>query len=444
VVKTDLLIVDARLDGPAPVDVQIGDGRIRRIASGIAPRPEEIVLDAGGGALLPGLHDHHLHLLALAASRESVPCGPPAVTDRRSLISALRQAAATTGPDGWIRGVGYHESVAGPLDRAALDLVVADRAVRIQHRSGQLWVFNTVGADRAGIQDARGQLLHGDDQLRIANGHDNLPDLADVGALLASYGVTAITDATATNGPEEAAYLRLSLPQQISVMGNERLADGPRKIVLHDDQFPSLAELIDVIAEAHRHGRAAAIHCVTRASLWLALTAFDSAGAGPGDRIEHGSVIPDEAIPTLTRLSLTVVTQPNFISERGDQYLSDVDPGDQPLLYRLKGLIDEGVKVAGGTDAPFGNPDPWAAMAAAVERRTANGTVLAPDERVSPEQAFALFTDFPHQPTRARYLAAGDPADLCLLSSPWEDARKALSSQLIRATVRGGDLIYRR
>jgi predicted amidohydrolase YtcJ len=445
VVKTDLLIVGTRLDGPDPVDVHIRAGRIRRIASGITPGPGEIVLEAGGGALLPGLHDHHLHLLALAAARESVRCGPPAVRDHSSLVSALRQAAAATRPDGWIRGVGYHESVAGPLDRSALDLVVADRAVRVQHRSGQLWVFNTLGANRAGIADASGHLFHGDAQLRAADGQSNLPDLTGVGALLASYGVTAVTDATVTNGPEEADYLPQSVPQHVSVMGDDRLADGPRKIVLHDDQFPSLDDLIEVISKAHGRGRVAAIHCVTRASLFYALTAFETAGSVPGDRIEHGSVIPDEAIPTLASLDLTVVTQPNFISERGDEYVSDVDADDQPLLYRLNGLIEGGVKVAGGTDAPFGNPDPWLAIGAAVTRRTSKGATLGQDERVSPEQAFALFTSRPQQdPRLARRLAPGDPANLCLLSCPWDEARAELSSELVRATVRGGEIIYQR
>jgi predicted amidohydrolase YtcJ len=179
--------------------------------------------------------------------------------------------------------------------------------------------------------------------------------------------------------------------------------------------------------------------------LFYALAALETAGAAPGDRIEHGSVIPDEAIPTLARLALTVVTQPNFISERGAEYVSDVDAHDQPLLYRLNGLIEGGVKVAGGTDAPFGNPDLWLAIAAAVTRRTAKGVILGPDERVSPEQAFALFTSRPQQdPRLARRLAPGDPADLCLLSCPWDEARAEFSSQLVQATVRDGEIIFQR
>ena len=34
----------------------------------------------------------------------------------------------------WLRGTGYHESVAGELDRHALDRWVPARPVRVQHR----------------------------------------------------------------------------------------------------------------------------------------------------------------------------------------------------------------------------------------------------------------------------------------------------------------------
>ena len=47
---------------------------------------------------------------------------------RADLARAL--AAADVGSDGWIRAVGYHEAVAGPLDRAALGDLVAALPVR--------------------------------------------------------------------------------------------------------------------------------------------------------------------------------------------------------------------------------------------------------------------------------------------------------------------------
>jgi predicted amidohydrolase YtcJ len=115
-----MLIRDAEIYGRNErADVRIVAGRIDGIGR-LMPQPGEPVLDAAGGALLPGLHDHHLHLMSYAAALGSVRCGPPEVTDAAALAAALARADAVD-PRGWIRGIGYHESVAGDIDRAWLD-----------------------------------------------------------------------------------------------------------------------------------------------------------------------------------------------------------------------------------------------------------------------------------------------------------------------------------
>ena len=38
---------------------------------------------------------------------------------------------------------------------------------------------------------------------------------------------------------------------------------------------------------------------------------------------------------------------------------------------------EAGIPVGGSTDAPFGHPDPWRDVAAAIERRTAGGELAA-------------------------------------------------------------------
>ena len=62
-----MLIRGAELAGHGIVDLRINAGRIERIAGHLQQRPDEALIEAGGGALLPGLHDHHLHLYSLAA-----------------------------------------------------------------------------------------------------------------------------------------------------------------------------------------------------------------------------------------------------------------------------------------------------------------------------------------------------------------------------------------
>src|ERR1700689_3055642 len=92
----------------------------------LEPCAGEKVIEARGGLLLPGLHDHHVHIAAAAAAMASVRCGPPEVEDEAGLAAALGVAG-----EGWLRGIGYHESVTGRLiDRQWLDVVAPHRPVR--------------------------------------------------------------------------------------------------------------------------------------------------------------------------------------------------------------------------------------------------------------------------------------------------------------------------
>jgi predicted amidohydrolase YtcJ len=232
--------------------------------------------------------------------------------------------------------------------------------------------------------------------------------------------------------------------------GAESLADvapgpwelGPAKLHLHESALPDFAAASAFITAAHRRDRAVAVHCVSEVELVFALAAFEDAGPRPGDRIEHASVASDELVDRVAALGLQVVVQPHFIAERGDAYLRDVDRRHHRELYRLRAFVDAGVTLAGGSDAPFGQPDPWAAMAAATSRRTATGVSIEAAEALGADEALALFLADPADLTRQRSLAPGAPADLCLLDRPWDEARKVPSAQHVAATWISGRLVH--
>jgi predicted amidohydrolase YtcJ len=452
-----LLIREAEVEGRA-ADVRVAGGRIAALGRGLAPAAGERILDARGGALLPGLHDHHLHLLAWAAALGSVACGPPEVRDAPALAAALQGAPGA----GFVRGVGYHEAVAGALDRTRLDALLPGRPLRIQHRSGALWMLNSAacralglddGADAEGVERdaagvATGRLFRLDAWLRARLAAEPPPDLAPVGAALARAGVTGVTDATPGLEPAALAALasaraRGALPQRLVLLGAPRAGDGfevgPMKLVLDERALPPLAELAGRVRAAHADGRGVAVHCVTRAELVLALAALEEAGPSRADRIEHASVAPPELVAWLARLGLGVVTQPGFVRARGDDYLREVELRDRSWLYRCAGFTGAGVPLGAGTDAPFGEGDPWRAIQAAVDRRTAAGAALGAGEALSPERALALFTTPADAPGGApRRIEPGAPADLCLLDRPWARARDRLERELVVATLGAG------
>ncbi len=464
-------------NGPQLTDVRCAGGRIVAIDKNLDPLDGEIVIEANGGALLPGLHDHHIHLMALTAAGQSLICGPPAVNSGEQLGNALQGC----GGSGWIRGVAYHESVAGMLHRKQLDEWVVNRPLRIQHRSGKMWFVNSLAAKLLKLSENRhldgievdddneptGRLFRMDEWLRGQLNRAETLDVKATSSLLASFGVTSVTDATVNNNDATWNFYQKKIDsgevlQRVLLMGDESLISiasganwplaettkllerGILKILLDDAALPDFYQLTQRIVRAHELQCAVAIHCVTTVELVFALAVCEEAGHFPGDRIEHGSVVDDSALEVLYRSGMTVVTQPNFIAERGDQYAIDVDTAQQPFLYRVKTLLDAGIPVGGSTDAPYGNPDPWCSINAAVHRKTPTGAKLGELECVSPEQALRLFTSPASNPGGPMVpTIMGAVADLCLLDRPWREARLRLQHEDVKMTVRGGEIIYR-
>jgi predicted amidohydrolase YtcJ len=459
--------------GHRRADIRIAGDRIVEIGTVLERRAGEEELDACGGEVLPGLHDHHLHLRAAAAAQRSMQTGPPQVKDRPMFEAALHSTAGTTG---WLRGVGYHDSVAGPLDRWLLDGIVPDRPVRIQHRSGSLWILNSAAIDLLGVPsdpspgverdpDGRptGRLWRMDAWVaeRLAAqagprvGGDD--DLAAFSASSLRRGVTGWTDATPGRTMAEAwslaravesglirQRLHLMLPAEADPSAVAELGQipgvsiGAVKILLDDTELPTLDELADQIARAHATGRPVAVHCVTPVQVVLTSAALEGAGPHRGDRIEHGALIPRGLLPRLAALQIVVVTQPNFVFERGDTYLAEVPPGEHDDLWRAASLVEAGVGLAAGTDAPFGTADPWVAVRSATRRLTASGRPLAPTEAVGPHDAARLWAGPPADPGRPRQLRPGQPADLVVLGAPLQAALTGDGEVPVAATVIGG------
>ncbi|BBZ01286.1 amidohydrolase [Mycolicibacterium chitae] len=437
------------------LDGRVVDVRVRDVVTEVGPdlpaAAGEQVLDAAGGTVLPGLHDHHVHLRAAAAAATSVRVGPGEVRDAAGLAAIL--AAAAPGDDGWIRAVGYHDAVAGPLDRRLLDALSPPLPVRVQHRSGALWTLNT-----AALREI-GQVEHPDGRFHRADGElvlpDRAPSLSALGKQFSRYGITGVTDATPEQSRPDlenlaAAARSGALRQRLHCMAPADLAGaaiagltlGPAKKILDDDSL-DLDALTAWIAAAHDRDHPVAVHCVTASQLVVTLAALRAAGGHAGDRIEHAAIVADDVVADLADLRVTVVTQPNFVAERGDQYRADVPADEHAQLWRVASLRDAGVRLALSTDVPFGAGDPWAAMRAAVTRRTPKGVVLGERERISAEAALAMFLGHAEEPDRVRAIEPGAPGDLCVLHAAPTQALARLDADLVAATVIAGAVVYR-
>lgn len=97
------------------------------------------VLDFGNAAIIPGLHDFHIHLVGLGRTRTGVLLDD--ATDGHEVVARIRDAAATLRPDAWITGRGWSEAQFGTLPPGGLGSVVGDRlAYLTSHDGHSAWV----------------------------------------------------------------------------------------------------------------------------------------------------------------------------------------------------------------------------------------------------------------------------------------------------------------
>ena len=404
--------------GGVRLDCLIDGGRIAALAPDLAPSDARL-LDAGGGELLPGLADHHIHLMAAVAADESLDLAGG---------SDLTQLADWPGA-GWIRVIG-----AGiELTRADIDRVEASRPVRIQHRSGALWTLNTPAVEQlaAALTPAErvsGQLWRADERLHRALGPRSCPDLSGLGHRLAAWGVTHVVDATPTGN----ADVLTELPQHVVTM--DAAGGGPRKLVLADHELPALDDLVRRVGQAHALGRQVAVHAVSAVALALAIAAIEVVGVMPGDRVEHAAVCDNAAADRIAELGLTVVTQPSIFARHGATFRRESPVAEWPWLWRYGSLLRRGVRVAMSSDAPYGDANPWSGVRAATTREG--------PEQVSARTALSSLLAEPDDPAgAARRVQSGAVADLCLLSGTLADE---LTTEVtsVRATFVAGRAVY--
>ena len=115
-------------------------------------------------------------------------------------------------------------------------------------------------------------------------------------------------------------------------------------------------------------------------------------------RIEHAQILRPSDYAAFHDLPIIASMQPSHAI--GDFHFAPARLGDERLngAYAWKSLLDLGVVVVGGSDAPVERGDPLIEFYAAVARRDLEGFQAPdwhPEEAVSREQALAMFTSAP-------------------------------------------------
>ncbi|NUR29161.1 MAG: amidohydrolase family protein, partial [Catenulispora sp.] len=135
--------------------------------------------------------------------------------------------------------------------------------------------------------------------------------------------------------------------------------------------FPDLVRLFRTAAEA---GIAVATHAIGDQANHLVLDAYEAIGPTPGlrHRIEHAQHLQPADVARMARLGVVASMQPVHCTSDLD-LVDDLLAGHDLASYAWRGLLDAGAPLAFGSDAPVEDPNPFAALYAAVTRTRPDG-----------------------------------------------------------------------
>ena len=212
------------------------------------------------------------------------------------------------------------------------------------------------------------------------------------------------------------------------------------------------AELVEAMVDGHAAGWQLAVHAIGDRALDVALDGIEQAQrARPRPsarhRVEHAGLVRPDQLPRMKELGVTAVIQPTFLYAYGDDYAAILGPERAGFLYRGRGFLDAGVRVAGSSDRPVADGAPLRAIAFMVDRKSCSGQVVGPGEELTVTEALEAYTVHAAWACGAERwvgsITPGKQADFVVLA---DDPRQVPAKQLpavdIRATVVGGEVAY--
>jgi predicted amidohydrolase YtcJ len=210
-------------------------------------------------------------------------------------------------------------------------------------------------------------------------------------------------------------------------------------------------ELTEMVRDLDSRGFQVCIHAQGDRAIETVLDAYAAVLADPPanprrHRIERAGAMCPPMIARAAELGIVVVSQPGFLSALGDGFAAAFpDRSDQ--LYPFASWRRAGIAAAGSSDAPVITADPLVGIRDAVLRRTAEGRVLGPGERLSAYDALALYTRGAATALRREdeigSLEPGKLADFAVLDkNPLEVDPEQIGDIRVLATVMNGTPVY--
>jgi len=107
-------------------------------------------------------------------------------------------------------------------------------------------------------------------------------------------------------------------------------------------------------------------------------------------RIEHCSVVNPGILARVKRLGVVLALH-SYVYDHGDK-MEDYGPRRWPMMHPNRSAVEMGIAVAGNSDSPVSAAEPLLRIQSMVTRKTAEGKVYGPEQKVSVKAAIRIWT----------------------------------------------------
>lgn len=212
----------------------------------------------------------------------------------------------------------------------------------------------------------------------------------------------------------------------------------------------SQEELDDLIYKCHKAGFQCAVHANGDREITMVLNAYEKAldrlpRKNHRHRIEHCSVADNNILRRVKKLGL-VIAPHSYLYEHGDK-MEEYGSKRWPMMHPTRSAIKLGIPVGGNSDYEVSAADPLLRIQSMVTRKSAEGKVYGPEQKVSVEQAIHIWTmgsayaSFEEDIKGS--IEVGKLADFVILSKdPTRVPPDKIMDIFVETTVIGGKVVF--
>jgi predicted amidohydrolase YtcJ len=442
--KADLVLRNANVLTMNPAQpraraIAIKGEKIVRVGSNTEIEPwigkntEVVALD--GKTVLPGLIDTHIHVADFGKVLMWLDLeGTKSIADLKNLV---RERAEKLPQSKWILGRGWNQACFEEKrlpTKADLDEAAPKNPVLLYHQTEQMCVVNRIASTLAGVTNSTG-ILRGDatssvwskvpeltqqellDAIRMALQKILEAGVTSINWIVLSQNEIPIIKKLCTERLQVRIYLIVpaNLVDAAIDAGLTQVSGGMVKLggalIFTDGYLASrtaallepysdasdetgklLCSAKEIVALAEKMWNfdfQLVIHCVGDKAVDAALSAIEASGSGKGRvRLEQAAVLNSELITRMKKQQVLISVQPKVIDTEFSVWSAVKRLGSERarLLFPTRTLLDNGLKVLGGSDCPMEPLNPLLGVQTAVKRK------VPYEQSVSVEEALRMYT----------------------------------------------------